>query len=78
MNIYSDQILSTEDMLSICSQVLHCDRNSSSETINHRSCAVFGIQPKTHVFLRFHLEGILPFGAEPKHLLWALSFLKLY
>ena len=78
MNIHSDQILSTEDMVSICSQVLHCDRNLSSKTINRRSCAVFGIQPKTCVFLWFHLEGLLPVGAEPKHLLWALSFLKLY
>ena len=30
------------------------------------------------VFLWFHLEGLLPEGAEPNHTLWALPFLKFY
>ena len=65
-------------MTVICSQILHCDRKLSTSTINRRCAAVFGLKPKIGVDLWYHLKGLLPNGAAPEHMLWALSFLKLY
>ena len=78
MELTSEEFITTERMRSICARALYCDRNLCSSTIDRRSKAVFGIAPKVCVFLWLHLEGLLPVGAKPKHLLWALSFLKLY
>ena len=65
-------------MTVVCSQILHCDRKLSTSTINRRCAAVFGLKPKNCVHLWYHLKGMLPNGAAPEHMLWALSFLKLY
>ena len=75
MNSFPDHLISTESMKSVCSQVPYCDRSLFTETINGRSAAVFSIEPEVR-FLWIYLEGLLPEGAESKHLLWALSFLK--
>ena len=78
MELTIEELITTERMRSVFARVLYCDRNLSSSTINRRSKSVFGITPKVCVFIWLHLEGLLPVGAKPKHLLWALSFLKLY
>lgn len=78
MDDQDSHALSTSCMRKICAIVLHCDRNLSFRTIERRCAGVFGLKPKVCVFLWYHLEGLLPSGATPTYLLWALSFLKLY
>ena len=70
--------LTLNDVQKICKVMLHCDRSLSSLTISRRCAAVFGIRPKIIFFLWLSLEGLVPRRTTPNHLLWALSFLKLY
>ena len=70
--------MSTSRMTDVCTVLLHIDRNISTSTINRRCAAVFGLNPKMCVYLWYHLEGLLPDLASPKHMLWVLSCLKLY
>ena len=78
MDFPNSSVKTTDEIRSLCSSILHCDRNLAVSTIDRRSAAIFGIKPKVCVFLWYSLEGLLPNRAEPKHFLWALSFLKLY
>ena len=70
--------VNTDTMFKVVSNVLHCDRNLSTSTINRRSAALFGLKPNLLVLLWYSLEGLIPKTANLHHLLWALSFLKLY
>ena len=70
--------ISTIHMTVVCSQILYYDRKLSTSTINRRCAAVFGLKPKIRVHLWYHLKGLLPNGAAPEHMSWAISFLKLY
>ena len=78
MTDYNLDTMTTTVMYKICSIVLHCDCNLSTSTINRRLAAFFGLKPKSLVLLWYSLEGLIPKRAKLQHLLWALSFLKLY
>lgn len=62
MEIYNDQIAA------ICTQLLHCDRNLAARAISRHRAAVFGLKLKICIYLWYHLEGLLPIGATPKHM----------
>ena len=70
--------LSTDEWISICCRTLHFDRVLAASTIDRRCGAVFGVKPKTCVFIWLQLGGHVPESTKPHHLLWGLAFLKLY
>ena len=69
----NSSVKTSEKIRLLCSRILHCDRNLAKSTVDRRSAAVL-----VCVFLWYSLEGLSPNRAESKHLLKALSFLKLY
>ena len=78
MDFSNFSVKTTDEIRLLCSRILHCDRNLAKSTIDRWSAAVFGIKPKVCVFIWYSSEGLLPNRAEPKHLLQAISFLKLH
>lgn len=60
--------------------VLHSTKRKqlSRETELRRFRALFGVAPHTCSSVWTRLQGVIPEGGSPVHLLWALLFLKVY
>ena len=78
MSLETDYLFGTADWASICTSLFYSDRNLANSNINQRSIALFGVEPNICVFIWLQLSGHVLRETEPKHLLWGLSFLKLY
>lgn len=65
-------------MEKLCASLLHIDRKIAASTSNGRYCVVFGASLKVFVLFWLRLEGAVPIGTQPDHLVRGLAFLKMY
>ena len=72
------EFISTNKRVESSSILLHTDRKLTRLIIDRQCTALFGVRPNTCVFIWLNLGGLVPDGTKPEHLIWGLTFLKLY